>query len=248
MSSYILVIDNQNSVEPVVELALEDSGLALVRVGDGQAAKRRIVQDVPALIICNGALAGDADFGFRFCQELSGHGSFSQIPVMLLCERIDGAAIERATASGARGMIPWPIDADALRMRLAPALPQLRDQKNTARSSSGRSEQGESIAKDSAVDSKKANRPSERLTRPEPEPQLPDSDSKFKLAQQLLAKVLHSLKTSNLLEVIEDDEVPSALLEITKKVIAEYQANGSNKGPTSGAKDPSIDDVLTKKR
>ena len=247
MSSDILVIDNQNSVEPVVELALEDSGLALVRVNDGPAAKRRIVQDVPALIICNGALSGDADFGFRFCQELSGHGSFSQIPVMLLCERIDGAAIERATASGARGMIPWPIEAEALRMRLAPALPQLRnsaERSNSARSSTGRSDP---TTKDSAVESKKASRPSERLTRPEPEPQLPDSDSKFKLAQQLLAKVLHSLKTSNLLEVIEDDEVPSALLEITKKVIAEYQTNGG-KGPAPGAKDPSIDDVLIKKR
>ena len=244
MSGYVLIIDNQNSVEPVVELALDDTGLSVFRVGDAPSAKRRIVQDAPLLIICSLTINGDHEFGFRFCQELSGHGSFSQIPVMLLCERIDGSVVERATTSGARGMIPWPADSDALRLRLAPVLPQLAEQK--AREREVRSEQPNS----SVPGTPRAA--SAEVIQPDPpaEPALAgDTESKFRLAQQLLAKVLHSLKTSNLLEVIEEDEVPSVLMEMTKKVIGEYRPAGSEVEKSgSPAKSTSIDDVFRKKQ
>lgn len=236
MNGYVLIIDDQNSAEPVVELALEGSSLSLVRVPDGPAAKRKIVQSVPEMILCNAGLSGDAEFGFRFCRELSSHGSFSQIPVMLLCERIEGSMIDQASASGARGMIPWPIDARALRMRLAPALPQLK---------------GAPPQPAPAKEEEKPEPKKERAAAPEAavaEPALGgDAEAKFKLAQQLLAKVLHNLKTSNLLEVIEEDELPAVLLEITRKVAGEARPAEAS-AEKAAAKSPSIDDVLSKKR
>lgn len=196
LGPHILVIDAQSETSRALEEALEASALRVVTVSDIVSAKRRLVQERPVLIVCAASLGGDTDAAFRFCEELHAHETYRDIPVLLVSEGLTDEAIRRAGASGAKGMMPKPLQPTALRHRLQNLLP-----------------------KEIVVPPPAAAESKPRPAPPPLEPQVEaEAERNFQLAQSLLAKVLHNLKTSDLLKIAEEDDVPRVVFEITRSV------------------------------
>src|SRR5258706_6982722 len=120
MTGYILLIDERGDIEPVLARALEHSLLTIVSLTSVTAAKRRLVDERATLVLCAAAFAADPEGGFRLARELSGHESLSSIPLLLVSEQLTEEVIRKATAVGARTLVPWPITVDSLRARLKP--------------------------------------------------------------------------------------------------------------------------------
>lgn len=203
VTNNILVVDGDRETARIVEEATSGSSVKVVPMADAALTKRRLLQERPLLVFCAVKLANDHEAGFRFCEELRAHDAYRDIPVFLFSEELSDEAIRRASTCGARGLMPKPLQASTLRVRLQPYLP------------------------------KNPSTPAmqQKPERPESPPVLFVDDElskKFHLAQTLLAKVLHNLKTSDLLKVAEEEDVPRVVFEITRSVC------GIRGGTTSG--------------
>lgn len=224
MKESIFLIDDLGRVEAVLEKAVASSGLEVVSFTDIPAAKRRIIESPPHLIITLISFQNDVDGGYRIAHEISSHDVLSSVPVLLIADELSEEVIRRASESGARSLIPWPVTVDSLRSRLKSFLPAPA----ADRSASGAAPTA-SPAGMSAAEIRAAALPKE----------LPNAESgseqKIQLAQKLLAKVLHNLKTSALLEVIDLEDVPRVVYEISRAVCGvktEEQKVPPAKGPS----------------
>lgn len=128
MSGYILVLEEEDQVSSVLELAVEDLALRVVTEKNVQKAKRNLLQDLPVAIICRVAIGDDSEAGFRFANDLQEHPILKNIPILLVTDSVQDNILRRAGESGARGLIPWPLKVDLFRQRVlalvAPSLPQ----------------------------------------------------------------------------------------------------------------------------
>ena len=159
------------------------------------------MERTPDLVVCRIALQSGQEAGYQFARELSEHQELSTIPVLLVADELSEDVIRRASTSGAKSVLPWPLTVDALRMRVSVYL----------------------IDKLATVSSKVLSLSSAAQFAAqfvgEDESQAPtESEQKIHLAQQLLARVLHNLKTSALLDVVDLEDVPQVLGEITKAI------------------------------
>ena len=195
MSNFILVIEDRERFRPILEAVSAGTSLKIVAVDNPAAAKRRIILEVPALIICSVGFLGDSEGGYRFCRELSEHESLSSIPVMLTADQLTEEMPRRGSEAGAKGIITWPITTDAIKRRIQPLLPAIN------------------LAAAPAETAKPAPPPAAA-----PAPVDPEFEAKIKTAQNLLARVLHNLKTSDLLQVVEIEDVPRIVLQMTRTV------------------------------
>lgn len=230
MTGYILLLEDRGGIEPVLSRALEHSLLSLVSCPSITAGKRKLIESQPVLILCAAAFANDSEAGFKLATELSNHESLSTIPLVLVSDQLSEDVIRRASAAGARSLIPWPLSADALQVRLRPLL---GDQLGQPTPSAVRNE-----TKPVAEELPTADVPIVPLA--------PSEDAhaaKFQLAQRLLAKVLHNLKTSALLDVVDLEDVPGVVVEITRSVCLASGATSDSKqlreAPSAAQKTPS---------
>lgn len=205
MSQYILVIENDGRIEPVCHEALGDTDLKIVSAPDFVTAKRKLLQAIPAIILCPLSLGGEADAGLKFCNELRGHESFADIPVLLFSEKMDEAKIRAACGSGATAGAPWPIAAAALRSRISKLVPDVVSSAAAAKLD---------IIQDSADDEEVQDEKNALFAMVDED----DIEEKFKIAQRVFAKVLHSIKTSNVLEFADAEDIPRILVEMTRSV------------------------------
>ena len=199
MENLVLLVEDQNRIEPVLQKLFKGSSVRLVTHSDLLSAKRSLLQETPQLVIAVVALQKDTMAGFRFARELSGHEQFSQIPLVLIADELSEDVIREATTVGAKALIPWPVGVESLRNRFKAYLPGLAGE-------------AEKIAPAQISAPTRAEKIKHEA------PAASSSAEKIHLAQQLLAKVLHNLKTSDLLEVVDLEDVPRVVSEITRSL------------------------------
>lgn len=204
MKGIVLVIDDRERLGPVVQQALEGLKADLHIVDKVLAAKQFLVQTRPGVVISNVLLGENANAGFDFCREMRDHAAFASLPVILVGETLGEDVIRQATESGAHGLVGWPVAPETLRKRLTNFLDE--------------GTQHQAIAADGSTSAAPPVQP--------PTPEMPVGqeatvDDKLKRAQYLLAMVLHSLKTSNLLEVVEMEDVPGIVMQMARTVCGE---------------------------
>lgn len=211
MPGFILVVDDQDRIAPIVEAAVHDANVRVVSVPGFAAAKRKLIQAAPNLIISAVSVKDEPPgSGYKFCRELKQHSELLRIPILLVTDNMTGDSIRTATEAGANGLMPWPMLVPGLRTRIAPLLPELMHVLKTE---------------------------VEGGTAPQPPPTMEQSEQgeKLQLAQRLLAQVLHNLKTSDLLQIADLDDVPRVVSEMTKKVCGISDSAAGNRMKSAAA-------------
>jgi len=151
----------------------------------------------------------DVEGGVLFAKSLRDHPSFSEIPFLILCDDM------RLVSDLSIPVAELAATDEVLKNFLIRHLGAEVIQESPAQ-----------------LEESKPSRVSSATKAPQTPEQL------FLQAQRLLAQVLHNLKTSNLLDMIELEDLPETLLEMTKKVCE----SAKNRG-----KPPAVDSILKAK-
>jgi response regulator RpfG family c-di-GMP phosphodiesterase len=204
----ILIIEGEEGLAAAIDGALSGLEYNAVEVDSIDGARRSLIQQLPDLVCSRVSIAGDESAGFGFCSDLQNHPELSQVPVVLIGDELNEEQISKASESGAIGFLSWPVSEVILRNRVRAIIPDLK----------------EASAKKSAVVEKPKAAPTVANT---------EVDEKFQLVQDLLAQLLHNLKTSALLDVVETEDVPQVVYEMCRKVcgISESAAKPVKKEP-----------------
>ena len=207
MDSVVFLIDDLGRVESILEKAFVGTPLKLQVFNDTAAAKRRLLEQSPTLIVSLATFQNNPDGGFRLATELSGHDVLSAIPLVLVSEQLSEEIIRRALDSGAKALVPWPVTIDSLKNRLKPFLESLMPEPPAA-----------APVKTAPVKTAPVQAAPAQTVKEPASSASSSNEEKIHVAQQLLAKVLHNLKTSALLEVVDLEDVPRVVMEITRSV------------------------------
>ncbi|MCB0322162.1 MAG: response regulator [Bdellovibrionales bacterium] len=246
MADFLLVLDEDGRLREVVEAAIHGADVRVMVVADAPAAKRMLLQAAPDLIVSEVAVGEDTDAGYRFCEQLQGHPELSQIPVLLVGEDLDETTIRRASESGASGIVPWPLTPAALRTRMSTLLPALASapelEKAPAEAKSAPQSQPSTTPPAAGVVA-----PSSLISGGAP---APETQQKLLKVQKLLAQILHNLKTSDLLEIVELEDVPRVVLEMARSVCGEpvQQAQPAPQAEQSSRTEIDLDSVFGLKK
>ena len=257
MAGIVLVIDDKDRLSEVVQEALDGLDAKLELVTAIPAAKRFVVSKQPGVVISNVLLGENEVAGFDFCREMRDHTLFADLPVILVGESLTEEVIRDATESGAPGLVGWPVAASTLRKRLVHFLEEQQ-------TSSGSFEVEVEVSLPTQT-AKPAAAPPKPAAPAMPAAPVAEAgsdvgqettiDDKIKEAQRLLAMVLHNLKTSNLLEVIELEDVAGIVLQMTRSICeadgaAAAKSTGSIKAesPKGADVDLNLDDVFGLKK
>lgn len=218
MSNQVIVVGASFEFEEVVKAATADSHVQLVFAKDVAEAKRLMLKQAPVLILSSVELDGSPKAGVSFCNQLKGHPQFGAIPLILFGSHLSAETVREAAQSGALGFLNIPISPDTLKHRLSLFLK--KDANASMAASLGA--QPQPVKQETIV----AKSPIEQAPVPavasifdaEISEVDPDIARRLEIAKSLLEKVLTSLRSSDLLHVIEDDEVPKVVLEMTRSV------------------------------
>ena len=186
---FFIVIDGGGEIAPIVERAVASAGVSVVSVASVAAAKRKLVEAAPLMLISRASFVDDIDGGYRLGRELQSHASLSTIPLVLVDADLNEESLRKATESGAKALIPWPVSAESLAIRLAALLPSVQFGEVAATPTKPVEAPPVAAAAVTAGQAAVAARPVVQ-------------SEKLQLAQQLLARVLHSLRTSDLLRCV----------------------------------------------
>jgi DNA-binding response OmpR family regulator len=232
VSGFILAVDDKKRLKEVIEEALPGYDVKVVQVADAASAKRTLIQAVPCVIICFVSLGEDSQAGLRLCQDLRAHAELSKVPLMLASEELSPELLQASSESGASGLLAWPTSVEMLERRISAILPP------DLRPKQGEKEKLRETDKKQAVATKPAPQQQPSLSSKTDE----DEQQKLTLAQQLLAKVLHGLKTSDLLSVADIEDVPRIVFEMTRSVCGiSSESSIANKASKEGKTETEID-------
>ena len=246
VSHLVLILDDRGRLGPLVDEALSGAAVEVRTVTNSQEAKTVLLTEEPSVFLCNVTLEGDDKAGFSLCQQLRAHERFSELPVILVGDALDEDVIRGANESGVQGIVCWPIDCDILRSSLLPylggELPVASEQPVEILSTEPVVE-GHYVDEDDSLDDFDHEIEIEIDEEDEDEeeeevvaggqsgaPISPEEafgeevvtiEAKLKKAQHLLAMVLHNLKTSNLLDVVDLEDVPGIVLQMARNVCGE---------------------------
>lgn len=210
MGGYILIIDDQAELEALLRLALFDSKFKILAVADIALAKRKLVQAIPGLILVRNNLGETKNAGLQFCEELRNHASFSGIPVLLLFDGNETSEDFSRADNLSQAVIRKPVSEEGLRDAICKVAPSVLPKGSPQVAVQAPENVVENTA-DIGAPTKVAN-PAKQKTATSLQ------DSHFKLAQRILAQVLHNLKTSDLLGVATEEDVPRIVFEMARKV------------------------------
>lgn len=102
----VLVADDNANIQKMVALALEEQGIDVVSVGNGEAAVRRIPDLAPDLILADVFMP--VRNGYEVCEFVKKDGRFSHVPVILLVGAFDPLDEKEARRVGADGVLKKP--------------------------------------------------------------------------------------------------------------------------------------------
>ncbi len=104
--STILVADDNSNIQKMVTLALKDEGIAVVSVGNGEAAIRKIPEISPDLVLAD--IFMPVRSGYEVCEFVKHDPRFSHVPVILLVGAFDPLDEHEAERVGADGVLKKP--------------------------------------------------------------------------------------------------------------------------------------------
>lgn len=102
----ILVADDNSNIQKMVALALEEQGIDVVSVGNGEAAVRRIPDLAPDLVLADVFMP--VRNGYEVCEFVKKDQRFSHVPVILLVGAFDPLDEKEARRVGADGVLKKP--------------------------------------------------------------------------------------------------------------------------------------------
>jgi CheY-like chemotaxis protein len=102
----ILVADDNANIQKMVALSFEDRGVAVVAVGNGEAAVRRIPDLKPDLVLAD--IFMPVRNGYEVCEFVKKDERFSHVPVILLVGAFDPLDEKEARRVGADGVLKKP--------------------------------------------------------------------------------------------------------------------------------------------
>lgn len=102
----ILVADDNTNIQKMVSLALEERGIHVVSVGNGEAAVRRIPDVDPDLVLAD--IFMPVRNGYEVCEFVKKDDRFAHVPVILLVGAFDPLDEKEARRVGADGVLKKP--------------------------------------------------------------------------------------------------------------------------------------------
>ncbi|MBZ5695290.1 MAG: response regulator [Acidobacteriia bacterium] len=102
----ILVADDNANIQKMVALSLEERGVQVVSVGNGEAAVRRLPDVNPDLVLAD--IFMPVRNGYEVCEFVKKDERFSHIPVILLVGAFDPLDEKEARRVGADGVLKKP--------------------------------------------------------------------------------------------------------------------------------------------
>jgi CheY-like chemotaxis protein len=102
----ILVADDNSNIQKMVTLALEERGIDVVAVGNGEAAVRRLPDVNPDLVLADVFMP--VRNGYEVCEYVKKDTRFAHIPVILLVGAFDPLDEKEARRVGADGVLKKP--------------------------------------------------------------------------------------------------------------------------------------------
>jgi CheY-like chemotaxis protein len=102
----ILVADDNANIQKMVSLALEERGISVVSVGNGEAAVRRIPDLDPDLVLAD--IFMPVRNGYEVCEFVKKDERFAHVPVILLVGAFDPLDEKEARRVGADGVLKKP--------------------------------------------------------------------------------------------------------------------------------------------
>lgn len=102
----ILVADDNTNIQKMVALALEERGIHVVSVGNGEAAVRRIPDVNPDLVLAD--IFMPVRNGYEVCEFVKKDQRFAHVPVILLVGAFDPLDEKEARRVGADGVLKKP--------------------------------------------------------------------------------------------------------------------------------------------
>jgi CheY-like chemotaxis protein len=102
----ILVADDNTNIQKMVSLALEERGINVVSVGNGEAAVRRIPDVDPDLVLAD--IFMPVRNGYEVCEFVKKDERFAHVPVILLVGAFDPLDEKEARRVGADGVLKKP--------------------------------------------------------------------------------------------------------------------------------------------
>ncbi|MGH9685802.1 MAG: response regulator [Candidatus Acidiferrales bacterium] len=102
----ILVADDNTNIQKMVSLALEERGISVVSVGNGEAAVRRIPDLDPDLVLAD--IFMPVRNGYEVCEFVKKDERFAHVPVILLVGAFDPLDEKEARRVGADGVLKKP--------------------------------------------------------------------------------------------------------------------------------------------
>jgi len=205
-----MLIDDQGDIAPVLTEATAGCGVELKVVSDAQAAKMSLLECSPELVLSRMELGEDDRAGLKFCQELRDHHTFAEIPVVLFVDKVDESVGQAAQHFGAKAVFPFPVLEMELRRLLSQMMPGVVVPPETM-----------GIREETVKAVEESEKPSaQKAAAPVPEQEVEEEPEEDNLtySQRILATVLHNLKTSDLLQVVEAEDVPRIVFEMTRTV------------------------------
>ena len=205
--SFIIVIDDSDNLSDPVQECVDSSGLEVVLFEDVGEAKKSLMEDIPRLILCKSQIADDERAGLKLCSDLRDHDNFASIPVLLFVEEVKEDIIKGAQHFGARGVFSIPVIVAELSSVLAQLLPGVvKPLDGEATSPVEEEEEDEEEWDDEEEEDGLEFGDSE------------DMSDNLTYAQHILSTVLNNLKTSDLIHIVEPEDVPRIVFEMARTV------------------------------
>lgn len=114
----VLLIDDEESMEPLLSLSLRRWGVTVDQVTDCAAAVSSAVEDPPDLILLDLALGHDD--GMRLLPELRREEALQEVPIVIFS--VHESRRREALAAGADGFISKPFSERGIHSVLEPFL------------------------------------------------------------------------------------------------------------------------------
>ncbi len=118
LQAKLLLIDDDESIRWVLEMALKEAGYQLIVLPDTRLADEKIASEKPDVIICDIRMPGED--GLSFTHRIK--QSYPQLPVILMTAHADLDTAVSAYDRGAFEYLPKPFDIDEVLLQVARAV------------------------------------------------------------------------------------------------------------------------------